>query len=229
MLLSQLCFPNPSTFFLPSIKGELLENWDVATGTSSCTSGEIMWQEKGLREADLHFELTSPLFMAGGCSCRLKLFDASKGKELSSSLECLGKTPCALQSCGSTTPNFSSVAAVCDSLLRIKARAQEQVLSQTATHSLEFTQDPYVHWFPREFPFLQRDLALKPELSMKPRWSGLCFHISESFRCNLSHKTRIPARWEVGRKDSTLTLRFYFQQRFPWMSAPIQVSLVGLW
>lgn len=72
-------FPILQLFF-PSIKGELLQSWSVATGSSSCTSREIIWQEKGLREADLHSNFTSPLFMAGGSSCRLKPFDATKGK-----------------------------------------------------------------------------------------------------------------------------------------------------
>lgn len=70
-------FPILQPFF-PSIKGELLQNWSVTTGTSSCTSGgNHMTGERAKRG-----RFTSPLFLAGGSSCRLEPFDATKGKEL---------------------------------------------------------------------------------------------------------------------------------------------------
>lgn len=132
-------FPILQPFF-PSVKGELLQSWSVATRKSSCTSREIIWQEKGAKRGRFTFWLDISLIYGWWLQLQVKTIWCHQREGAvtrpCSSLECLGKIPCALQRCGSTTPNFSSVAAV-----RIREKTQEQLLSQTATLSLEFLRD----------------------------------------------------------------------------------------
>lgn len=116
-------------------------------------------------------------------------------------------------------------------LVRMKAKAQELILSPRATHPLEFLKEFYSGSLCSLIPqgislLLSKGIWLKLELSMKPRWSGFCLHISESFRCNsVSCKTRISARWEAGRKDSKLIVcGFIFNRNFLGWALPFRLD-----
>lgn len=113
-------------------------------------------------------------------------------------------------------------------LVRIKAKAQEQVLSPTATHSLEFLRDFYLGSLCSLIP-LRISLLLSKGIWLS-NWSSAWSHAGQgptftSQRllgaiCLIS----IPGRWEAGRKDCTLTVCFIFNRNFLGWALPFRLD-----
>lgn len=115
MLLSQLCFPNPSTLFSFNKRWTLAELECCYRVKFLHIKGNYMTGERAER-GRFTFRLYISLIYGWWLQLQVKTIWCHQRERAvtrpSSSLECLGKIPCALQRRGSTTPNFSSVAAV---------------------------------------------------------------------------------------------------------------------